>query len=213
VSSVEVAYTALRDGIARGEHVAGSRLREEDLAATLGLSRTPVREALRRLQAEGLVEVEPRRGALVATWSADELDEIFELRSLVEGYGARRAAVRITDARVGLLEELCEGMEEAVAAPGGPDHERIGHLNQAFHREIHGAAASRYVAGMLTGLVQMPLVLRTFHRYEPDELRRSMGHHRELVAALRARRPEWAEAVMHAHVEAARVTLRREVER
>ncbi|MST33366.1 GntR family transcriptional regulator, partial [Acidimicrobiaceae bacterium USS-CC1] len=117
MSSVEVAYTALRDGIARGEHAAGSRLREEDLAATLGLSRTPVREALRRLQAEGLVEVEPRRGALVATWSADELDEIFELRALVEGYGARRAAARVADAQVGLLEELCEGMEEAVAAP------------------------------------------------------------------------------------------------
>lgn len=212
MSSADAAYAALRDGIVSGEHPGGTRLKEEDLAGALGLSRTPVREALHRLHAEGLVTVEPRRGALVATWSAGELDEIFELRALVEGYGARRAATRVTDAQVAHLEDLCDAMEEAAARSGGPDHDRIGELNSELHREVHRAASSRYVAGLLTSLVQMPLVMRTFHRYEPEELARSMGHHRELVAALRARRPEWAEAVMHAHVEAARVTLRRDVE-
>ncbi len=210
-SSVDAAYAAVRDGIVSGEHAAGSRLREEDLAEALGVSRTPVREALRRLHSEGLVELEPRRGALVATWGADELDEIFELRALVEGYGARRAATRVTEVEVARLEGLCDEMDEAAARRPVPDHERIGALNQALHHEIHRVASSRYVAGLLTSLVQMPLVMRTFHRYEPEELARSMGHHRELVAALRARRPEWAEAVMHAHVEAARVTLRREL--
>lgn len=212
MSSTEAAYTALRDGIVSGEHPGGSRLKEEDLAGVLGLSRTPVREALRRLHAEGLVTVQPRRGALVCTWSADELDEIFELRALVEGYGAKRAATRVTDAQLAHLEDLCDEMDQAAADPGGPDHDRIGELNSELHREVHRAASSRYVAGLLTSLVQMPLVTRTFQRYEPEELARSMGHHRELVAALRARRGEWAEAVMHAHVEAARVTLRRDVE-
>jgi DNA-binding GntR family transcriptional regulator len=195
-----------------GEYAGGTRLKEENLAAALGVSRTPVREALRRLHAEGLVTVKPRRGALVATWSAGELDEIFELRALVEGYGAARAASRVTAAQVAHLGELCDAMEEAAGAPGEPDYERIGELNSELHAEVHRAASSRYVARLLTSLVQMPLVMRTFHRYTPGELARSMGHHRELVAALGAGRPEWAEAVMHAHVEAARVTLRRDVE-
>lgn len=212
MSFADAAYVALREGIVSGEHAGGTRLKEEDLAAALGLSRTPVREALRRLHAEGLVQVEPRRGALVATWSAEELDEIFELRALVEGYGAGRAATRVSDAQVAHMEGLCDAMEEAAGRPGGPDHERIGALNSELHAEVHRAASSRYVAQLLTSLVQMPLVMRTFQRYQPDELARSMGHHRELVAALRARRAEWAEAVMHAHVEAARVALRRDLD-
>ncbi|MDA8062265.1 MAG: GntR family transcriptional regulator [Actinomycetota bacterium] len=211
MSSAEAAYAALREGIVSGQHAGGARLEEETLAAALGVSRTPVREALRRLHAEGLVQVEPRRGARVSTWGAEELDEIFELRALVEGYGAARAATRVTEAQLAQLEDLCEAMEEAACAPGGADHALIGRLNNELHAAVHRAASSRYVAGLLTSLVQIPLVVRTFQRYQPEELARSMGHHRELVAALRAGRPEWAEAVMHAHVEAARATLRRDL--
>lgn len=209
MSSADVAYDALREGIVTGRHPAGTRLREEDLAATLGLSRTPVREALRRLHADGLVQVEPRRGALVVDWSTADLDELFELRALVEGYSARRAASRITDEQVATLEALCDGME-AAAAGSEIDYETVGRLNSQFHQEIHRASNSRYVTGLLANLVQMALTMRTFHRYQPAEMARSMGHHRELAAALKAHRPDWAEAVMHAHVEAARVTLRRE---
>lgn len=211
MNAAEAAYTTVRDGIVRGDHPAGTRLREQDLAARLGISRTPVREALRRLQADGMVTLEPRRGALVANWSAGELDEIFELRALVEGYSARRAATRITDVELAELERLCAAMEEVASAPQ-PDHEAVGVLNSRFHQQIHRAANGRYVSGMLASLIKTALVMRTFHRYTPEELQRSMGHHRELAAALTARRPDWAEAVMHAHVEAARVTLRREVE-
>jgi DNA-binding GntR family transcriptional regulator len=212
LSSVDVAYEALREAIAKGEHPAGTRLVEEDVAATLGLSRTPVREALRRLHADGLVSLEPRRGALVAEWSADDLDELFELRALVEGYSARRAATRVSDEQVGRLVGLCEQMESEVAAPS-PDFEVIGRLNGEFHALVHKAASGRFVSGLLTTLIQMPLVMRTFYRYSSEELARSVGHHREVTAALAARRPEWAEAVMHAHVEAARVTLRRDLPR
>jgi DNA-binding GntR family transcriptional regulator len=206
-SSADLAYAAVREGIVTGRHPAGSRLREEDLAGALGLSRTPVREALRRLHADGLVCVEPRRGALVVDWSDAELDELFELRALVEGYSARRAAPRITDEAVATLETLCDEME-AAALLG--DLEVLGRLNATFHGEIHRASNSRYVSGLLGNLVQMALSMRTFERYRPDELRRSMSHHRELTSALGAHRPDWAEAVMHAHVEAARATLRRQ---
>jgi DNA-binding transcriptional MocR family regulator len=80
-TAVERAYEAIRGGIFSGDHPAGSRLREEELAERIGVSRTPVREALRRLDAEGLVEFMPNRGAHVASWSEDDLREIFGLRA------------------------------------------------------------------------------------------------------------------------------------
>ena len=82
-SAAEKAYEAIRDGIVGGELPVGGRLREEELAGTIGVSRTPVREALRRLDAEGLVEFSPHRGAQVASWSDQDLDEIFGLRGVL----------------------------------------------------------------------------------------------------------------------------------
>src|SRR5713226_2530768 len=90
--ATDTAYEAVRQMILSGEAEAGSRLGEAELAETLGLSRTPVREALQRLGADGLVDVLPHRGARVARWTRDDLAEIFELRSLLEPYAAARAA-------------------------------------------------------------------------------------------------------------------------
>ena len=206
--SADLAYEMVRDGIIGGTHLGGTRLREEDLAALLGVSRTPVREALRRLHAEGLVEVTPNRGAVVARWNAEDLDEIFELRALMEGYGAGRAACRIEEGELPELDGLCDSMELA-SCTSVPDYDRITELNLEFHQRVHAAARSRRLVATLVGLVQVPLVHHTFHRYLPEELARSMAHHRELVAALRAANSSWAEVVMRAHVEAARNSLRR----
>jgi DNA-binding GntR family transcriptional regulator len=85
------AYSALRGGILDGRYGSGARLGEIEVADELGLSRTPVREALRRLGSEGLVEVQPRRGARVRAWSTQDLEETYELRALLEGLAARRA--------------------------------------------------------------------------------------------------------------------------
>ena len=212
----DLAYETLRARILTGAHAVGTRLREEELAESLGVSRTPVREALRRLSSEGLVDVTPNRGALVARWDEEDLDEVFEMRALVEGYGARRAAQRITAEELVALRSICTEMEALVDRPPErigpvdlPDYDRITELNLAFHRGIQAAARSRRLASAMAGLVQVPLVHHTFHRYTPDELRRSIAHHRELTGALEAANPDWAEAVMHAHVQAARESLRR----
>lgn len=221
--TAELAYEAVREGIVTGTHAAGSRLREEQLAGDLGVSRTPVREALHRLHSEGLVDMQPNRGALVATWEPDDLDDIFELRALVEGYGARRAATRVGSAELTELVRLCDEMDEAVTATraGGsgpverPDgasasaHDRITELNLAFHRAVHVAARSRRLVVALGGLVQVPLVHHTFHRYTTSDLARSVGHHHELVDALRSANGGWAESIMRSHVRAARESLRR----
>jgi len=201
---VERAYEAIRNGIFSGEHPAGGRLREEELAERIGVSRTPVREALRRLDAEGLVEFMPNRGAHVASWSDEDLREIFALRALLEGFGARLAAARIDHETLARLGELCDAMDRALAE-GGPDHfERVAELNNRFHQGILAASGSKRLPVLVSSLMEAPLVYRTFRRYSAGQLARSMSHHRELLAALETGDGEWAGSVMRSHVLAAR---------
>ena len=92
--AVDKAYDAVRSGIIAGRYLAGARLTEQEIATTVGVSRTPVREALRRLDAEGLVEFTPNLGAIVTVWSEADSDEVFDLRAMLESYSARRATLR-----------------------------------------------------------------------------------------------------------------------
>ncbi|WHT20372.1 GntR family transcriptional regulator [Crossiella sp. CA-258035] len=207
--AAEKAYQTLRAGILDGTYEPTERLGEVDLAEGLGLSRTPVREALRRLEVEGLVELEPHRGARVAQWTRADVEELYDLRMLLESFLARRAASRISQVALARLAQLRDTMA-ATAAPGpGQDLARVAEANCEFHAIIGAAAASPRVLTMLTTVIEMPLVLRTFHRYQPAELARSLSHHRELVDALTEGDPDWAEAVMRAHVLAAKRVLLR----
>jgi DNA-binding GntR family transcriptional regulator len=203
-TAVERAYAAIRGGIFSGEHPAGGRLREEDLAERIGVSRTPVREALRRLDAEGLVEFMPNRGAHVASWTDQDLREIFALRALLESFGARLAAARIDQQALAALAELCDGMDRALADRDLGHLERVADLNNRFHQGVLAASGSRRLTMLLSSLVEAPLVYRTFRRYSAEQLARSMAHHRELLAALETGDGEWAESVMRSHVLAAR---------
>jgi len=209
-NAVERAYESVLSDILSGGHPAGSRLREEELAASIGMSRTPVREALRRLHAEGIVKVLPNRGAVVADLDDSDLDDIFELRALLEGYGARRAATSATDEQVSALSALCDEMEGNTARSRSRRFDEIARLNLEFHRTLHGAGGNARLAPLLSSVMLMPLVRHTFNRYTPEELARSFAHHRELISAISARDAVWAEAVMQAHMSAARSSLRRQ---
>ncbi|QGK70549.1 FCD domain-containing protein [Allosaccharopolyspora coralli] len=202
------AYEGLRKHILTGVHPAGARLREEQLAETLGLSRTPVREALRRLEADGLVQMTPHRGAQVTTWSTEDFDEIFELRTLLEGHAALKAATR-GDVDVSGLRSLCEAMEQRLDALDDRAYEDITRLNLEFHRSLHRAAGERLLPDLVSRVIEVPLVRRTFDQYSAAELQRSFTQHRELVEALNAGDGQWAQAVMHAHIRAARTALLR----
>ncbi|MCW2721893.1 MAG: hypothetical protein QOG20_4753 [Pseudonocardiales bacterium] len=206
-AATEQTVTRIRRSIMEGELAPGSRLQEVELAAQLGVSRTPVREALRTLSSEGLVEILPNRGARVARWSVEDLDEIYELRIMLEGRAAERAAGRMHAAETDRLTELCEQMEACARRGGTHDLLALSDLNARFHRIVIDAADSPRLATMLGSVVQVPLVMRTFSRYTPDALARSMGHHRELTAAIRAGVPEWAGSVMRSHIIAARAVL------
>lgn len=182
----------------------GARLGEVELASFLNISRTPIREALRRLGADGLVELESNRGARVASWTAEDIDETFVLRALLESHGASLAASRIDDADIDGLESLCEEMERLAGERDGTGLERLNEANREFHSRIVAASGSARLPALVSSVVQMPIALRTFRRYSDEAMRRSANHHRELVAAFRARNSSWASAVMHAHIMAAR---------
>lgn len=197
----------LRRSILTGALAPGTRLGEAELGARLGVSRTPIREALRTLSSQGLVEVNPNRGARVAQWSVEDLAEIYDLRIMLEGYAAHRAATLISSADVGQLAALCEEMESCAERGGENDLLRLSELNSRFHQCIVENAVSPRLATILASVVQVPLVVRTFARYSPESLTRSMGHHRELTAAMRAGAADWAQSVMCSHIMAARSVL------
>src|SRR3954454_19257742 len=119
----------LEEAILGGELKPGERLRAEALAQRFGTSRTPIREALLQLEAHGLVEVEPNRGAVVKAFDRDDLQDLYEVRALIEPHAAARAATRISEVGVARLEALCDEADQLVA-------------NEEFHRLILDAAQS-----------------------------------------------------------------------
>lgn len=206
--AVDKAYHAVRDGILAGRFAPASRVTEQEIAAAAGVSRTPVREALRRLHAEGLVDFTPNQGAVVTAWSSEDADEIFQLRAMLESYGAERAASRATGEQIAELRALAEQQYQESAARLPGHLERIGDLNNRFHRRLQEAAGSGRLSRALASLLEAPLVMKTFLNYGAEDLQRSAAHHLELVRALEARDGEWAASVMRSHVLAARRTLK-----
>ena len=207
--AAERAYSTVRDGILHGKYDAGSRLTEQELAHAAGVSRTPIREALRRLHAEGLVEFEPNHGAVVALFEQEDAEEIFELRALLEPISARRAAERAMPSVIADLRALAQQQMLESTRRGRGYLTRIGELNDRFHRLIQQIAGSARLVKALAGLIEAPLMLRTFAQYTPAELQRSADQHMELVQALEARDPVWAHSIMLAHILAGRATYQR----
>lgn len=204
------AYRVIRDSIVTGSFPPGSHLKEELLAALGKVSRTPIREALRRLCAEGLVDFQPNRGAYVTTWEQRDIEEIFYLRMHLEGYGAQLAARRITARQLTTLRSLQDQMDAATARRSTPERLNIvATANNQFHKLIVEASGNRRLLTLISSIIEMPLVLGTFGRYGDQDLLRSMSHHREMIAAFEVRDGEWARSVMQCHVLAARHVLAR----
>jgi DNA-binding GntR family transcriptional regulator len=204
--AIDKAYRTIREGILRGTYPQGSHITAQDLAHASGLSRTPIREAMRRLHAEGLVQIIPNRGAFVTSWSQAEIESMYELRVLLESFAAENAARNVTAEQIEILRTLAKDMRRAVRRSPAP-LDRIAELNDRFHKTILDAAANRRLGDLLGSIVEMPLVLSTFRHYTPEELQRSADQHTELVAAIERRDPAWARAVMAAHILSARRTL------
>lgn len=210
VDAVQRAYDAIRQRINTGEYAAGAHLKGEDLAANFGISRTPVREALRRLNSEGLVEFIPNRGASVVAWTRADVDEVFGLRVVLESHAASLAAQRLQESQIEELDRLAKITARLAASDALGERAEIATANSRLHRLIYAAAAHPRLAAMAASVVQVPLVMQTLHAYTRADLVRSASHHLELVAAFRVRDGDWAASVMRCHLRAAHHVFLRE---
>lgn len=200
------AAEAIRAAILDGEVGPGDRLKEKEIARQLGISSTPVREALQALDAEGLIELVPNRGAVVRTYDAAQLEELYRLRALLEGHAAREAAGRITDSQLAELDASCERF---AALRADDDIRSLVRENLAFHSAIIDAAGGEVLAELIRKVMQIPLVYRVYVWYSPEQRLLSEHYHRQLVHVLRERDAPRAQAVMQEHVLEARDVLAR----
>jgi DNA-binding GntR family transcriptional regulator len=200
-SAGAAAAELIRSAIVDGRLEPGQRLKEEELARELGISRTPIREALLVLQTEGLVDASPNRGAAVKAYAAEDLDDLYQLRAVLEGFAARLAAARIGTEDLALLRASCDRF---VALRAEEDVHDLVAENVRFHAVVLAAAGSDRLSEMVRKVVQLPLVYRSYHWYSPEQKLISEHYHRQLTAALAARDAERAERVMTEHVLEAR---------
>ena len=193
------AYDAIKAKILIGDLAPGAQLKEEELAEICGVSRTPVRDAMQRLESEMFILRSDSQRSYVSEWSMDAIEELFTLRTMLESHAAGRAAKLVTAETLALIKDNVLKIDAALGRPL-PDVDAFLVANAEFHALIIGAAASDRLAQMINRLVLQPIVHRTALRYEPEQLRRSLSEHVEIVAALEARDPDWASAVMTSHI-------------
>jgi DNA-binding GntR family transcriptional regulator len=189
----------LREAILSGEFEPGERLRTVSLAKRFGSSRTPVREALVQLEGEGLVDIEPRRGALVRSFASADLIDLYEIRALLEPAAAARAAQRVEDEALDRLRTLVALSDGRGGRGRAAIDDQIA-WNEEFHTIVIDAAASPRLSAALRATAGIPRAFRmTFWR---DDGHRAFAQacHREVVSALIARSPERADAVMRTHI-------------
>ena len=195
------AYLTIRQSILVGDFSTGDRLVESELVSICGVSRTPIREALRRLASEGMVNITRNSGATVATWSEQEFADLYDVRTHLEGMAASLAATRRTDEDLELLESAAHAMAEHIADFGvHTDPNAISRTNRDFHGAVLKAARSRALSLAAAQVMDAPLMLRTFRRYTQEQLSHSLAQHREILEAIRVGDPEWANAAMIGHI-------------
>jgi DNA-binding GntR family transcriptional regulator len=199
VTNAVRARDELREAILAGSLPPGSRLRAESLAERLQTSRTPVREALHLLAREGLVDIEPRRGAVVRQFDAADLADLYDVRALIEPYAARRAATRIGAPDVARLADLCDRADARGAADDEAVEDQVA-LNEEFHRIIVAAAGSPRLEAALHAVAGIPRPFRTAFWHDDAQRAQSLFCHRQIVHALERRQPRLAEAAMAMHI-------------
>ena len=196
LSSGESAYTALMTLLRDGTFSPGDRLREEEVGALLGLSRTPVREALRRLEADGIIEHRPRIVAVIRRLAHTEVVELYEMRVVLERTAAEMAAKHGSEAEFDTLEALNERIE------GARDTPAVGAaINQDFHRGLYLAARNRFLIEAARALNNSLLLLGPTTYTDPERIDVVVRQHSSIVEALRMGDAEAAGAAAEAHLQ------------
>lgn len=200
LNATEQAYRTIRAKIVSAEYSEGERLTEKRLSEELGFSRTPVREAVGRLILEGFIENHGGYTTQVAKFPEDEIEQVYEIRRILECYSARRAARMATEDEIAALRAIFERMKKDTPPADEAAYQRLTLANEEFHKAIVAAARSPRLKALMTSALDMGMVVRTYRLFSPADLRRSLSHHAELIEAIEERQPEWAESVMSAHL-------------
>jgi DNA-binding GntR family transcriptional regulator len=208
----ERTYRTLRAAILSGEFRVGERVYETQVAAQLGVSRNPVRESIRRLQQDGLVDVRPRGGIYVASISMEEADDIYRVRGALEGVAARLAAERSTPEELEALQRLATGAG-TVEDYGGPQELPVVTGADHFHRAVHEYAHSPQLLEPIKLIYGRVLHYRNVTLRLPGRANVASEGHLEIYRAIAKRDGSRAEAVMREHIEGARISLMRHLEK
>ena len=192
-----VVFNTLRDAILRGELTPGERLMEIPLAHKLGVSRTPVREAIRMLENEGLAITYPRRGAQVARMSEKDLDDVLEIRKVLDTLAVSLACDNMTDDDILKLEQAVEGFEDAIK---GNDIRLIVERDEQIHNVIYECSQNPRLRTILNNLKEQMYRFRFEYVKEPSSYPTLIKEHREMLCALRAKNKEQAIRLTKTHL-------------
>lgn len=198
----EKVYEYLKSSILSGHFTPGQKLTEEHLAKTLHVSRTPVREVLHKLEAEGLIKPRQKRGFFVSGDSKEEVEELFEIRSILEGYALRVVSERISDQLLGRLHGFIKKAEKAL---NNRKIDEVFKWNTRFHDTLHSMVAEK------RQLHRLMVDIRKFVlRYRKDTLKyldggkRAVEGHKKIIMALQLKDPDLCERVMREHIHEAK---------
>jgi DNA-binding GntR family transcriptional regulator len=192
----EKAYRLIKEKIITLELPPSSLVNEQSLMDELGLGRTPIREALQRLAAEDLVTVIPRRGIFVADISITDLQKIFEARIVLEGFGARLAAQRVTTEQLARMDALIVRMAQVSEG----DVKTLMDIDEAFHHLLYDASDNQFISATLTRLYDLSLRLWYLVLDRLGDVHASIEQHREITDALHAGDAALAEKLVRNHV-------------
>lgn len=199
-SRADDAHARLKQAILQQHFRPGDRMREAELAAWLGVSRTPVREALGRLEAEGLLSVTSRHpGLVVASLDQQQVSELYAVRELLEGFAARLAARHASDAEIATLRDLLARQNKTPAN----DADRLAHINKSFHEAIYRAARNRYLSDMLRSIESALALLPATTYAHPGRPQSALTEHTAIVDAIADRDVDQAEDAARSHIRAA----------
>jgi DNA-binding GntR family transcriptional regulator len=188
-------YSRLLVAIDAGDYPPGARLIETELAERFGVSRTPVRQALSRLEAQGIAARDARGGLAIAALDYDQLGELYEEREMAEALAARLAARHASPTEIGLLHELVEADRA-----GAGDAVTLARSNKVFHRQLHRASHNRYLIQTLEGMGRSLALLSGTSLAAPGRGAESIDEHAAIVAAIAARDEDAAEAAARRHI-------------
>lgn len=194
----ELVLEAIREAIINGVLKPRERLMEIQLADELGVSRTPIREALRKLELEGFIVMVPRKGAYVSDISFKDIADVFEIRAALEGLASALAAERITDEE---LEEMERLLVEKVEAINSNDMERLVEVDTKFHETIYKASRNQRLFTIINNLREQIQRFRAQSLSHPGRMKQSLDEHRSIVEAIQSRDAAIARQAAQDHIE------------